>query len=71
MKNVGTMDRLGRAGAAALLLACSALAPLPFWARMGLMAAPGLYLLATALFGTCLGYRLMGRSTCAPRRGAP
>jgi hypothetical protein len=71
MKNVGTMDRLARVAAAAALLSCSALAPLPLVARVGLMAAPGIYLLATALFGSCLGYRLMGRSTCAPRRGGP
>lgn len=71
MKNVGTLDRLARGATAASLLACGALAPLPLVARIGMMAVPGIYLLATALFGSCLGYRLMGRSTCGPRRGGP
>lgn len=67
-QNVGTPDRLARAVAALALLTCSVLAPLPLGVRVAAMGAPGLYMLLTALAGTCLGYTLMGRSTCpAPR----
>ena len=29
----------------------------------------GVYVFLTALFGSCLGYRLIGRSTCSLERG--
>jgi hypothetical protein len=62
-KNLGRADRLARVVAASLLVLCAALAPLPFAARGGALAM-GLYMLATALAGTCLGYRLMGFRSC-------
>jgi hypothetical protein len=62
--NVGKSDRLVRLVSALGLLFCAAMAPFPLAVRVGAMALPGLYLLATAAFGSCLGYRLMGRSTC-------
>ena len=68
--NVGTADRLARFVAAALLFACSALAPLPLLVRVFACGVPGLYLLATAAFGGCLGYRLLGLSTCPAGRSS-
>ncbi len=62
--NVGRNDRILRALAAAGLLTCSVMAPLPLALRLGTFGAMGGYLLFTALAGSCLGYRLMGRSTC-------
>ena len=66
-QNLGKTDRLLRTAAAILLFTCSVMAPLPLTGRLLGCALPGAYLLFTALVGTCLGYRLMGRSTC----GAP
>jgi hypothetical protein len=54
-----------------MALLAAVLIPMPFVGRVGL-AAMGIYLFGTAVSGTCLGYRLMGRSTCpAQRQGAP
>jgi hypothetical protein len=64
-KNVGTMDRILR-GVAALGLATGAvLAPWPTWIRVVGFGVNALYLAYTAVGGTCFGYRLLGRSTCA------
>jgi hypothetical protein len=63
-KNLGSPDRLLRLAAAVALLVAALVAPLGVWLRLGALAAPGAYLLVTALAGTCLGYTLMGRSTC-------
>jgi len=40
------------------------LAPLPLVVRVPAFGVLGAYMLVTALAGTCLGYKLMGRSTC-------
>jgi hypothetical protein len=68
-KNVGTVDRMFRGLGAAVMVACAILAPLPTAVRLPLFGGTALYMLFTVLSGTCLGYRLMGRSTCpaAPR----
>ncbi len=59
--NLGTTDRILRIAAALALLASSAFVPVsPLW-----LALPGVYLFATAGVGTCIGYRLIGRSTCS------
>lgn len=63
-RNVGTLDRLARGLGAAGLLAAAVLAPLPLLLRVPLFGGLGLYLLATSATARCLGYRLMGRSTC-------
>jgi hypothetical protein len=63
-KNVGALDRWGRGILGAALVVSAVLAPLSLPVRLlgfGLTAG---YLFVTALSGTCLGYRLMGRSTC-------
>jgi hypothetical protein len=75
-KNVGKIDRVLRLfGAAALLVGAVALARVALLAYAGWTSLPllgavalgaqGLYLLFSAAAGTCLGYRLLGRSTCA------
>jgi hypothetical protein len=63
-RNVGNWDRIFRGLGALGMLTCSVMAPLPLAVRVGAFGASGVYLLFTALAGTCLGYRLMGRSTC-------
>jgi Protein of unknown function (DUF2892) len=62
--NLGSKDRLARVLGALPLAVCSVMAPFPLPLRLGLMALPAVYLLGTALVGSCLGYKLMGRSTC-------
>ena len=63
-RNVGNWDRIFRGLGALGLLTCSVVAPLPLAVRVAAFGASGVYLLFTALAGTCVGYRLMGRSTC-------
>jgi hypothetical protein len=63
-RNVGNTDRIARFIAVIPLITCSFLAPLPLPTRVVAFAVPAVYLLFTALKGTCLGYRLVGRSTC-------
>lgn len=63
-KNLGTLDRFLRLLAVAGLALGAGAAPLPLIARLAL-GASGLYLFGTVFFGTCLGYRLLGLSTCA------
>jgi hypothetical protein len=46
------------------MLTCAVVAPLPLLVRVLALGACGLYLLFSALAGTCIGYRLLGRSTC-------
>lgn len=68
-RNVGNAERFVRAAGGSALLLCSAVAPVPWWARVFLMAGMGGYLLVSALAGTCLGYTLLGKSTCPTRPG--
>ncbi|MDB4973801.1 MAG: hypothetical protein JWN48_2142 [Myxococcaceae bacterium] len=69
-KNLSTTDRWLRLLAGSALLVCSMLAPLPLMIRAAGLGGAGAYLLFTALAGTCLGYRLMGRSTCRVETGS-
>lgn len=66
-RNVGSLDRLARAAAAVGFFAAAAIAPLSPALRFGVLLPLGLYVSFTALAGTCLGYRLMGKSTCSIR----
>ncbi|HET7540675.1 MAG TPA: DUF2892 domain-containing protein [Polyangiaceae bacterium] len=66
-KNIGTSDRIARAFGGASLMTCSFLAPLPLAVRIAALGAGGVYLLMTALVGTCAGYAIMGKSSCPPR----
>lgn len=70
IKNLGTADRSLRVVAAGLMAACAALAPWSPTVRYGVLGATAVYMLLTALVGTCLGYRLIGKSTCPTRLGA-
>jgi len=63
-KNLGSADRLLRLVGAAAAACGAVLAPYSLGVRLGVFGATALYLLLTALGGTCLGYRLMGKSTC-------
>jgi hypothetical protein len=63
-KNVGNWDRAARAIAALMMATCAVMAPLPLPVRIAALGLPAVYVALTALAGTCLGYRLMGRSTC-------
>lgn len=62
-KNLGSMDRTARGLAALGMVVAAFLAPLELALRVGL-GTLGIYVLFTAVAGTCLGYRLMGLSTC-------
>jgi len=62
-KNVGSLDRVARALGAFGMGLGALWAPLDLTVRLGLGITAG-YVLFTAAVGTCLGYRLMGRSTC-------
>jgi hypothetical protein len=62
-QNVASWDRGMRAVAAIALLACAVVAPYSLTVRLS-CGAMGMYLMFSAVAGTCLGYRLMGRSTC-------
>ena len=63
-KNVGSIERVLRLLGALGFIACAWLAPLPLLVRALVFGGSGVYMLWTALAGHCLGYRLMGRSTC-------
>jgi hypothetical protein len=63
-KNLASWDRIVRGAAAALMATCAVMAPLPLVVRVAALAVPASYMAFTALRGTCLGYRLMGVSTC-------
>jgi hypothetical protein len=61
--NVGRLDRLARAAAALGMLVCAMTAPVPLAVRIGLVAA-GVYVTITVVAGRCVGYSLLGLSTC-------
>lgn len=63
-QNVGTFDRALRAVASIGLGVFAVFAPWPAWVRLLALGGTSVYLGITALAGTCLGYRLLGRSTC-------
>jgi hypothetical protein len=67
-RNIGTADRIARGIGALGMFTCAMMAPLSLGVRLATFSLPAVYLLFTALAGTCLGYSLMGKSTCpAPR----
>jgi hypothetical protein len=43
------------------------MAPLPPEVRLPVFGLAGAYLLFNAISGSCLGYKLMGKSTCPTR----
>jgi hypothetical protein len=62
--NVGTLDRMIRVFGAIAFSICAALAPLSPVIRGGVLGLSAVYLLFSALAGTCFGYSLLGKSTC-------
>ncbi len=64
LRNVGNADRLGRFIVSLAMSTCFFMAPLPLPVRLAAFLVPALYVLGTALAGHCIGYRLLGRSTC-------
>jgi len=67
-RNVGALDRLARAAAAVAALGGALAAPLPLAVRVIALGGAGVYFAATAAFGRCLCYNLMGTSTCTVDR---
>ncbi len=65
VRNLAGWDRISRIAAALGLGACAVVAPLELPLRLGIFGASALYLAVSALWGTCLGYRLLGVSSCA------
>ena len=63
-RNVGPADRVARGVASLAMIACAVMAPLPLGVRVVGLSVPAVYMLFTALWGRCVGYRLMGKSTC-------
>jgi hypothetical protein len=63
-RNLGTADRVLRVLAAIAAAVCAVAGPFSPVVRLGIFGGTAGYLLLTALVGTCVGYRLMGKSTC-------
>ena len=63
--NLGRADRVLRLLATLGLSTCAALAPLSLELRLAAFAAPAVYLLLSALAGRCVGYTLLGKTSCA------
>jgi hypothetical protein len=63
-RNVGKSDRIVRAIGGLAMALCAVQAPFPPLFRVAVFGGMGTYLLFTAVWGTCFGYRLLGRSTC-------
>jgi hypothetical protein len=57
IQNLGNAYRIASAVAVVPLTACGFMAPFPF-------VLPALYIAFTVFGGTCLGYLMIGRSTC-------
>lgn len=63
-RNLGNADRILRVTAAIAATVCALIGPFSPVVRLAIFGGTAVYLLLTALVGTCVGYRLMGRSTC-------
>jgi Protein of unknown function (DUF2892) len=63
-QNAAAWDRVIRGLGGVAILTCSVFAPLPLLVRAGALGTTGAYLLLSALVGSCLGYKMMGISTC-------
>ena len=63
-RNLGNADRISRVLGAIGATVCAVTAPFSPVVRLGIFGGTAVYLLLTALVGTCVGYRLMGKSTC-------
>jgi len=63
-KNLGRGERAARLLAVVALSTCAVFSPLPLLVRVAAFGGMAAYLLYTVLFGACLGYALLGKSTC-------
>lgn len=63
-KNLASWDRALRLGVGVALGVAAFAASIDWRLRVGLLGANAVYLLFTALSGTCVGYRLLGMSSC-------
>lgn len=63
-RNLGSADRILRVCGGMAAAVCAVMGPFSLAVRLGVFGATAVFLLATALVGTCVGYRLMGKSTC-------
>lgn len=63
-QNAATWDRILRAISGVALLVGAFVAPMPLLGRVLAIGGTGAYLIGSALAGSCLGYRMMGISTC-------
>lgn len=68
MKNLANWDRYARVVASLALLVAAVAAPMALSLRLPLLLGMAGYMMTTALVGTCLGYKLMGVSTCPVKR---
>ncbi len=63
-RNLGNADRILRVFGALGAAVGAITGPFSLAVRLGVFGATAVYLLATALAGSCVGYRMMGKSTC-------
>lgn len=63
-QNAATWDRALRAISGIALLVGAFVAPLSALVRILALGGTGAYLIGSAVVGSCLGYRMMGISTC-------
>lgn len=67
--NVGSWDRALRTLMGAAMLVGAFVTPFSLAVRVLVFGGMAAYILMTALSGTCLGYKMMGMSTCPlPRK---
>ena len=66
--NIGTGNRIARAVGALLLTMCAIAGPYPLTLRLLAFALPALYLVVTALVGSCAFKAVMGRLTSSSGR---
>jgi hypothetical protein len=69
-KNLGDVDRGLRVLGALAAAMCAVNGPFSLPIRLLAFGGASLYLLVTALAGSCVGYRLLGKSTCPSRERA-
>lgn len=62
-KNLGNLDRTMRVVGAIVSFVLAFTLPVPLIAQIAI-GLNGVYLLGSSLVGTCLGYKLIGVSTC-------
>lgn len=64
-RNLGSLDRSLRIFAALGLGVAALFSPLAALIRFGVFGPMAVYMLSSALYGACCGYRLLGLSTCS------